>query len=48
MGEPFELYRALLGRRSADQLRRLDWEGDLPDDLGDLTRFGPAVADVLE
>jgi uncharacterized protein (TIGR03083 family) len=47
-GEPFEIFRALLGRRSADQLRGLDWEGGPPDDLGGLTRFGPAVADVLE
>jgi uncharacterized protein (TIGR03083 family) len=47
-GEPFDLYRALLGRRSADQLTALDWEGGPPDDLGGLTRFGPAVADVIE
>jgi uncharacterized protein (TIGR03083 family) len=47
-GEPFELYRALLGRRSAAQVRGLDWDGGAPDDLGSLTRFGPAVADVIE
>jgi hypothetical protein len=47
-GEPFEIYRALLGRRSADQLRALDWQGGPPDDLEGLSRFGPAVADVIE
>jgi uncharacterized protein (TIGR03083 family) len=47
-GQPFELYRALLGRRSADQLRGLDWQDGPPEDLGVLTRFGPAAADVIE
>jgi hypothetical protein len=47
-GEPFELYRAFLGRRSEAQLRALDWEHGPPEDLGGLTRFGPAVVDVIE
>jgi hypothetical protein len=38
----------LLGRRSAAQVRGLNWDGGAPDDLGSLTRFGPAVADVIE
>jgi len=28
-GSAFELFRALTGRRSADQVRGLDWDGDL-------------------
>jgi uncharacterized protein (TIGR03083 family) len=47
-GEPFELFRAFLGRRSEAQLRALDWEDGPPEDLGGMTRFGPAVADVIE
>ena len=47
-GEPFELFRAFLGRRSEAQLRALDWEDGPPADLGGLTRFGPAAADVIE
>ena len=47
-GEPFELYRALLGRRSEAQLRALDWDGGPPEDLDGLTRFGPAAAPVIE
>jgi uncharacterized protein (TIGR03083 family) len=47
-GEPFELYRALLGRRSEAQIRALDWDDGPPEDLGGLTRFGPAVDPVIE
>ncbi len=47
-GEPFELFRAFLGRRSEAQLRALDWEDGPPADLDGLTRFGPAAADVIE
>ena len=38
-GEPFELFRAFLGRRSEAQLRALDWEDGPPD--------GPRRADPL-
>ena len=47
-GEPFELYRVLLGRRSEAQIRALDWDGGPPEDLGGLTRFGPAATSVIE
>lgn len=39
-GEPFELLRALSGRRSAAQLRKLDWLGDPELVIPDFERTG--------
>jgi uncharacterized protein (TIGR03083 family) len=39
-GEPFELMRALSGRRSVDQLREMEWQGD-SDRAIPLFAFGP-------
>jgi uncharacterized protein (TIGR03083 family) len=39
-GGPFELFRALSGRRSAEQLRALRWEGDADAAMGAFT-YGP-------
>ena len=44
----YELYRALLGRRSAAQLRALDWGGEPPAEIEAVVVFGPAPADVVE
>lgn len=44
----FELCRALLGRRSAAQLRALPWLGDPEPFLAELPIFGPAVDDLVE
>ncbi|MBV8981529.1 MAG: maleylpyruvate isomerase family mycothiol-dependent enzyme [Acidimicrobiia bacterium] len=49
-GTPFELFRALTGRRSAAQVRALAWEGDA-DLVVPAFEFGPftfAAADVVE
>jgi uncharacterized protein (TIGR03083 family) len=49
-GEPFELMRAVSGRRSLDQIRRLDWSGD-PEPWLDAFEWGPfrpAAADLIE
>ena len=37
---PFDLFRALTGRRSADQVRQLDWRGD-PEPYLPAFQFGP-------
>jgi uncharacterized protein (TIGR03083 family) len=53
-GEPvlrtttFEAFRMLMGRRSAAQVRSLDWSADPGPVLDRLFVFGPAAADVLE
>lgn len=39
-GEPFELLRAMTGRRSTDQLRKMQWDGDAEAVLPAFT-FGP-------
>ena len=49
-GSPFDLFRAMTGRRSAAQIRRLNWTGD-PDAFLPAFQFGPFVtptADVVE
>lgn len=40
VGDPFELLRAMTGRRSVAQLRNLDWEGDCERVIAAFT-FGP-------
>jgi uncharacterized protein (TIGR03083 family) len=49
-GSPFELVRALTGRRSVDQLRALDWRGDCEPALGAFTYgpFHPAAQPIEE
>ena len=48
-GERYELFRALLGRRSAAQISRLDWsDGPPPERIDELPMFGPAAADLIE
>ena len=44
----FELFRASLGRRSADQLRAMAWEGDPSPYVEVLPIFGPTLADIVE
>ena len=48
VGERFEIYRVLLGRRSAEQIRGLTWRGGPPERVQDLVLFGPAPTDVIE
>jgi hypothetical protein len=43
-----ELMRAISGRRTPDQVRALDWDGDPDTWLGVFFVFGPATADVHE
>jgi uncharacterized protein (TIGR03083 family) len=38
-GEPFELLRALSARRSRDQIRKLDWSGDVDEVLELFARY---------
>ncbi len=47
-GERYELFRALLGRRSAAQISRLDWSDGPPERIDELPMFGPAAADLIE
>jgi uncharacterized protein (TIGR03083 family) len=47
-GDRFDLFRAMMGRRSSAQLRALGWSGTPVDDVEAVTVFGPAVADVIE
>ena len=47
-GDRFDLYRALMGRRSAAQLRALDWGGEPLAALEAVAVFGPAPVDVVE
>jgi hypothetical protein len=45
-GDPFELFRALSGRRSLDQVRALAWDGD-PEPYLDLFAPYPMPASPL-
>lgn len=47
-GDRYLLYRAMMGRRSAGQLRSLDWDGAPPSAIEAVVVFGPAPADVVE
>jgi uncharacterized protein (TIGR03083 family) len=49
-GAPFELVRALTGRRSVDQLRALDWRGDCEPAIESFTYgpFHPAAQPIAE
>lgn len=49
-GEPWELLRALMGRRSIAQIRRMDWNGDLERALPGFAWMSlrPAAADIVE
>lgn len=49
-GEPFELFRAMTGRRSVDQLRGLQWSNDAESVLPAFTYgpFAPAARAVVE
>ena len=38
-GDPFELLRSLSGRRSLEQIRALDWEGDADSLAPQLSRY---------
>jgi len=44
----FELFRLRLGRRSREQVVRLDWSADPGDVVDQLFVFGPAGRDVIE
>lgn len=44
----FEVFRLRLGRRSRDQVRRMDWSEDPVDIIDRLVVFGPAVRDLVE
>ena len=45
---PFELLRTRLGRRSADQVTAMDWDGDPTPVLGVLFVFGPSPLPIAE
>jgi hypothetical protein len=49
-GDPFELLRAMTGRRSIAQLRAMHWQGDGEAALGAFTfgPFRPAAHRVVE
>jgi uncharacterized protein (TIGR03083 family) len=47
-GDRYHLYRAMMGRRSLDQLRALDWGGNPLAEIEEIIVFGPAPADVVE
>ena len=49
-GEPFELLRAITGRRSVTQIRGLHWEGDPSGVLPAFRLLGlsPAASDIHE
>ena len=47
-GDRYDLYRAMMGRRSPAQLRALDWGGEPPAAIEAVVVFGPAPADVVE
>ena len=44
----FELVRVRPGRRSADQVRALDWSEDIGDDALGICVFGPSPVDIVE
>lgn len=39
-GEPFEVFRALAGRRTLDEVRALDWTGDSEAFISSLSNYG--------
>lgn len=47
-GAPYEMFRALGGRRSAAQIRDLDWVGDRESVLPFVSRYPLPIADVIE
>lgn len=47
-GEPFELLRAMSGRRSADRVRALDWEGEPGPFLDLLSAYDQTGDDLVE
>lgn len=46
--EPYELARALLGRRSLAQMQAYDWEGDPTPYLAFIPNFPPPTTDIVE
>ena len=46
--DPYELARALLGRRSVAQMRSYDWEGDPSPYLAFIPSFPPPDTDIVE
>jgi uncharacterized protein (TIGR03083 family) len=44
----FELLRVAMGRRTVEQVRALDWEGDPTEHVPGLFIFGPAPEPILE
>jgi uncharacterized protein (TIGR03083 family) len=44
--DPFELLRALSGRRSRDQIRALDWSGDVDAFVEELSRYPLPARDI--
>jgi uncharacterized protein (TIGR03083 family) len=47
-GDRYDLFRAMMGRRSLAQLRALDWGGEPPAAIEEVVVFGPAPADIVE
>lgn len=47
-GSRFELFRALTGRRSAEQVRALQWNGDADAYVGIFSAYGTPSAPVVE
>jgi uncharacterized protein (TIGR03083 family) len=47
-GDRYDLYRAMMGRRSPAQLRALDWGGEPLAAVEAVAVFGPAPVDVVE
>jgi uncharacterized protein (TIGR03083 family) len=47
-GDPFELGRAASGRRSPDQIRAYDWEGDPEPFMGLFYPYGPRTDALVE
>lgn len=45
---PFELFRALSGRRSLDQIRAFSWDGDPTPYLGIFSPFDPPAEAIVE
>ena len=48
VGSAFELLRAFSGRRSADQVRAMDWSGDAEPYLAVVTPYGMPDHDIIE
>lgn len=44
----FEFVRVRLGRRSAAQVKAMDWSADIGDDALRLCFFGPSLTDIVE